>query len=70
MAYGKRFDEWDRASLLAALIHNDPQGYRKRLQPADFNPLATEKEKSDEAPMKITVADLAAGMGGKIATIS
>jgi hypothetical protein len=69
MAYGKRFDEWDRASLLAQLIHNDPQGIRPRLRPSDFNPLATPEQKREDNPpaFKITdPRDVAALVGGII----
>lgn len=38
MSFGKRFDEWDRASLIACLIHNDPEGRRRRLYPDTFLP--------------------------------
>lgn len=69
MAHGKRFDEWDRASLLAALIHNDPQGLNARIEPHDFNPFS-KRPKTADADTNVTTirnpADLAAALGNPV----
>jgi hypothetical protein len=71
MAYGKRFDEWDRTSLLAAWIYNDAQGCRKALGPAHFNPFLNPKTQTDEPVMKITdPRQLQALVGGTLSIVT
>jgi hypothetical protein len=70
MAYGKRFDEWDRASLVAALIWSDPQGYRKPREPASFNPFTSATPDKVGPVLKINnPAEIAALLGNQILTV-
>jgi hypothetical protein len=53
MAKGKRFDAWDRTSLLAAAIHNSFRGPGdKPLAAADFNPFLADREKPSRPKIK------------------
>ena len=46
MAKGKRFDSWDRTSLVAATIHNSFRGPGdKPMAAAEFNPFLADREK-------------------------
>jgi hypothetical protein len=58
MAYGRRFDEWDRVSLLASLLH-------KELEPRAFNPFLVNEKPKPQAPLKIDIHNLIAVLGGK-----
>ena len=72
MAYGKRYDEWDRVSLLAVLLHNDPEGRRPRLPITAFNPFADESSPETRAPdFKITdPRDLQHLVGGTLHVVT
>jgi len=69
MAYGKRFDEWDRASLLAALLHNDPQGARPRRTIESFNPFLADTSTEDAAVVVSDPAALAKLLGATLHTV-
>jgi hypothetical protein len=57
MAYGKRFDEWDRASLIAGLLHNDPLGARPYKSVESFNPFLFGEESASVREPVCTISD-------------
>jgi len=70
MAYGKRFDEWDRASLIMSLLHNAPLSGRPFRSPESFNPFLTAAAADHAAACTISSpADLVALIGGTLGKV-
>lgn len=71
MAYGRRLEEWDQTSLLAALVHNGSAGATEALQPDDYHPLRATAERPDAGADRVAIRaeDVAMLFGGKLEVI-
>lgn len=69
MAYGRRFEEWDRTSLLASLIHNDPMARRPFRSPESFNPFLTKGTPAETHPALTRIEDIQKLIGGTLGTV-
>lgn len=67
MAFGKRFDEWDRVSLLASLIHNSQPG-RPHRGPEAFNLFLAEQQ--PEGAVVTTVEQFNAIVKGQMGKVT
>ena len=69
MAYGKRFDEWDRTGKVLSLLYNAPMSGRAYRSPESFLPDEFQTSTPDTA-MQLAPEDLYGLFGGSLGKVT